>query len=622
MKKFFTFFVALVVTSAVMAGNVITYTANWKLSEVSNEMICGDFGLHVDAFNVSIVSHTFSDGVGTIVFSGDVTSVGYQAFAYSSGLTSVTIPESVTSIGDYAFLECPNLTTLAIPNEVTSIGNNAFCKVNNIAYSGTASGAPWGAKCVNGYVEDELVYPDADKTAVVGCFTSAKGAISIPESVTRIGHDAFYNCTGVTSITIPEGVTSIGPSAFLLCTHLRSIVIPKGVTAIASDLFVGCLLLESVTLPEGVERLGSGVFSDCTSLKELRVEAVNPPLVSPDAGTFSSVSKSIPVYVPAGSIESYKAATGWKEFSNYQAIPGSLVLDIVFDNPNVQTVDKDVYQISGLTKNDSLWISLAWSSPQFEGTLTYEDLAPYAQYNNIAFLKNKATHEYDEHLFTSAQIQIECIDYNAERDRGRYVLTAELGTDTCLVNLTMHFTRCSDLIVSWIDFMTDDAEAKFGCHEIDSMHISREKGIFYLEASRGYEFFKTRLYIEGDTLPAGIYPFADNQQPGTAQLPYWNHVSKDIDGTTYTDGTQRFFGFEEGTVEVRYTDSGDMEMEVNGNNGPLFGRTAHIFVTTATTAMPTIESPEQRNVEKFIHDGQLFLRRDDRVYTIHGEVME
>ena len=52
------------------------------------------------------------------------------------------------------------------------------------------------------------------------------GSIEIPESVTynevkysvtSIGNEAFFWCTGLTSVTIPNSVTSIGYNAFSVC---------------------------------------------------------------------------------------------------------------------------------------------------------------------------------------------------------------------------------------------------------------------------------------------------------------------------------------------------------------------------------------------------------------------
>ena len=65
------------------------------------------------------------------------------------------------------------------------------------------------------------------------------GTITIPATVnynnnsyavTSIGKEAFYGCSGLTSINIPEGVTSIGDNAFDGCSGLTSINIPEGVT--------------------------------------------------------------------------------------------------------------------------------------------------------------------------------------------------------------------------------------------------------------------------------------------------------------------------------------------------------------------------------------------------------
>ena len=91
----------------------------------------------------------------------------------------------------------------------------------------------------------------------------------IPDSVTSIGGAVFSGCSSLTSITIPEGVTSIGKSAFSGCSSLTSITIPEGVTSIGESAFSGCSLLTSITIPEGVTSIGKFAFSSCSSLTSI-----------------------------------------------------------------------------------------------------------------------------------------------------------------------------------------------------------------------------------------------------------------------------------------------------------------------------------------------------------------
>ena len=190
----------------------------------------------------SIGESAFQDckSLKTVELPNSATSIGGSAFRDCSGLTSVTIPNSVTSIGKSAFEKCSGLISVTIPNSVTSIGNSAFYGILNIVYNGTASGSPWGAKSVNGFIDGYFVFNDNTKTTLLACSKKASGKIEIPNSVTSIGDYAFYACSGLTSLTIPNSVTSIGDGAFEGCTGLTSVTIPNSVTSIGRRAFMNC----------------------------------------------------------------------------------------------------------------------------------------------------------------------------------------------------------------------------------------------------------------------------------------------------------------------------------------------------------------------------------------------
>jgi hypothetical protein len=77
-------------------------------------------------------------------------------------------------------------------------------------------------------------------------------SVTIPESVTNIGDDAFEHSVNLTNVMISGSVTYIGNLAFGTCSDLSSVTIADGVTSIGSEAFFDCTGLTSVTIPGGV----------------------------------------------------------------------------------------------------------------------------------------------------------------------------------------------------------------------------------------------------------------------------------------------------------------------------------------------------------------------------------
>ena len=100
---------------------------------------------------------------------------------------------------------------------------------------------------------------------------SAVTSVSMPESITSIDYDAFYECKNLESVTLPESLTTLDYDAFNSCQSLKTIKIPSGVTAIPGSCFYCCSSLESVTIPEGVMTIGEYAFYACKLLKMIKI---------------------------------------------------------------------------------------------------------------------------------------------------------------------------------------------------------------------------------------------------------------------------------------------------------------------------------------------------------------
>ncbi|MBQ6276830.1 MAG: leucine-rich repeat domain-containing protein [Bacteroidales bacterium] len=173
---------------------------------------------------------------------------------------------------------------IVIPDYINIIGNRAFAHYEYYQYTG---------------------WEQEDNESLT--------SVTIPNSVTKIGSNAFTRCTNLTSITIPSSVTSIGSDAFSSCNGLTSVyytgdiagwcgisfeysflfqqanplyhahnlyvdnelvtdlIIPETVTEIKDNTFVGASCLTSIEIPNSVVTIGRNAFEDCDGLTSVTI---------------------------------------------------------------------------------------------------------------------------------------------------------------------------------------------------------------------------------------------------------------------------------------------------------------------------------------------------------------
>lgn len=134
---------------------------------------------------------------------------------------------------------------------------------------------PWAP---SGPANNEIWYTSSDgnivspyqtsslPTIVSNTYVNGKGVIKFASDITIIGSNAFYYCSGLTSVMIPNSVTSIGYAAFAGCSSLTSFSIPNSVTNIGKFAFYECRSLTSVAIPNSVTSIEDKAFYYCTRL--------------------------------------------------------------------------------------------------------------------------------------------------------------------------------------------------------------------------------------------------------------------------------------------------------------------------------------------------------------------
>ena len=278
-----------------------------------------------------------------VILPNSITEIGDNAFAYTL-IKKINLPSSLKTLGKRAFVSCYKLTStrFVIPTGVEEIPVSCFAECQSIRKFVLPNGikhireSAFDSTCMT-----SINFPEGLESIGYGAFFGSVNlqSVSLPSTCFAIGDAAFAFCDALRSIKLPDDLGQVPNSLCQYCPNLSSINFPANLTAIASSAFVNCVSLKSISLPNLVTAIGDYAFSGTSigelllpaSLREIgngcfmdvaftkiTVKAQTPPQCAATApfSTYSGLSK-IPVYVPTGSAELYREASGWNVFTNF-----------------------------------------------------------------------------------------------------------------------------------------------------------------------------------------------------------------------------------------------------------------------------------------------------------------
>ena len=362
---------------------IITVDYNIYTAPVANMVTVDSINYKIDpeAGTASVAGYT--EGLTTadikpaVTYNGQqytVTAIAKNVFKSNTSIFKITIPRTITSIGTGAFSFATGIREAHLPDIKT------WCSIYKAGNSSTVFSSSlfnkndttkWGKVYFDGIAEPnptEITIPEGvtdlryafyyyiplKKVTFASTVTDAYYALAycsrltdvkLNEGIKNIG-SVLYGCSSLKSVDVPHSVETLGARAFFNCTSLNDVKFHRGLKVIGDYVFFGCEGLTKLMLPETVDSLGSSVFNSCTNITSVESRAMTPPAVYSDK-IFSPFVANATLIVAKSSLEAYKAATGWKNFTKFSTELGVNNVDMdellpaVYYNLNGYRVNAD-----------------------------------------------------------------------------------------------------------------------------------------------------------------------------------------------------------------------------------------------------------------------------------------
>lgn len=255
----------------------------------------------------------------TVPLPSTLTTVGDYAFEGCFRVKSINLPANLESIGDRAFADCPKLKSITFNGDAPATGADVFADTKVTVYvpegnstfgsvpgvwqgqslqystggivsgitSAVAGNITWYYRVVNGQAELYNNGQSCIGTGVSQSYTwdgesyawTPDGELRIPSTlggypVTRIGENAFLNCSALAKVSIPESVMTIGDFAFRNCSGIKELTLPGNVKSIGYHPFEGSSLT-ALALPDSLRSLDGNPMAGCDSTLTVTIGADN-----------------------------------------------------------------------------------------------------------------------------------------------------------------------------------------------------------------------------------------------------------------------------------------------------------------------------------------------------------